>query len=144
MFRSALFSQTGAAAARSMVPIATTMTTTTPSAVAVGGRIRPAPRSVLVHAHPLQLPRSVATSASAASAAAAESSSSSSSRLSFVEAAPADPILGVTEAFLRDTSPDKLNLGVGAFRTDELQPYVLKVVKEVSERMRAIETRNSI
>jgi hypothetical protein len=30
--------------------------------------------------------------------------------------APPDPILGVTEAFLADKSPDKLNLGVGAYR----------------------------
>lgn len=36
--------------------------------------------------------------------------------------APPDPILGVSEAFKADDSPDKLNLGVGAYRTDELQP----------------------
>ena len=33
------------------------------------------------------------------------------------------------------TSPDKLNLGVGAYRTDELQPYVLEVVKEAEKVM---------
>jgi len=32
-----------------------------------------------------------------------------------------DPILGVTEAFKRDTSDTRLNLGVGAYRTEELQ-----------------------
>ena len=33
----------------------------------------------------------------------------------------------MTEAFKRDTSPDKLNLGVGAYRTEELKPLVLNV-----------------
>ena len=46
--------------------------------------------------------------------------------------APPDPILGVSEAFKADTNDLKLNLGVGAYRTEELQPYVLNVVKKVS------------
>lgn len=46
--------------------------------------------------------------------------------------APPDPILGVSEAFKADKSDLKLNLGVGAYRTEELQPYVLNVVKKVS------------
>jgi hypothetical protein len=41
-----------------------------------------------------------------------------------------DPILGVSEAFKRSTDPNKLNLGVGAYRTEDLQPYVLEVVKK--------------
>jgi hypothetical protein len=45
--------------------------------------------------------------------------------------APPDPILGVSEAFKASTSANKLNLGVGAYRTEELQPYVLEVVKKV-------------
>lgn len=44
------------------------------------------------------------------------------SKLAGVEMAPPDPILGVSEAFKKDDSADKLNLGVGAYRTDELQP----------------------
>ncbi|KAL4418747.1 hypothetical protein ABPG77_006420, partial [Micractinium sp. CCAP 211/92] len=59
------------------------------------------------------------------------------SRLDGVEMAPPDPILGVSEAFKRDTSADKLNLGVGAYRTEEVQPYVLKVVRKAEERMLA-------
>lgn len=47
---------------------------------------------------------------------------SRSSKLAGVDMAPPDPILGVSEAFKADDSPDKLNLGVGAYRTDELQP----------------------
>jgi hypothetical protein len=34
---------------------------------------------------------------------------------------------GVTEAFKACTSPDKLNLGVGAYRDDQLRPVVLQV-----------------
>ena len=59
------------------------------------------------------------------------------SRLSGVEMAPADPILGVSEAFKASENPNKLNLGVGAYRTEELQPYVLKVVTKAEEKMLA-------
>jgi hypothetical protein len=45
--------------------------------------------------------------------------------------APPDPILGVSEAFRASTDKNKLNLGVGAYRTEELKPYVLNVVKKV-------------
>ena len=48
-----------------------------------------------------------------------------------VPQAPPDPILGISEAFKASDSPDKLNLGVGAYRTEELKPYVLDVVKKV-------------
>lgn len=54
------------------------------------------------------------------------------SRFEGIPMAPPDPILGVSEAFKADTSDVKLNLGVGAYRTEELQPYVLNVVKKVS------------
>ena len=37
----------------------------------------------------------------------------------------------MSEAFKRDTNDLKLNLGVGAYRTEELKPYVLDVVKKV-------------
>lgn len=54
------------------------------------------------------------------------------SRFEGVTMAPPDPILGVSEAFKADNNDLKLNLGVGAYRTEELQPYVLEVVKKVS------------
>ena len=38
---------------------------------------------------------------------------------------PPDAILGVTEAFKKDNSPVKMNLGVGAYRDDGGQPFVL-------------------
>lgn len=62
---------------------------------------------------------------------------STSSRLADVEQAPPDLVLGITEAFKSDPSPDKLNLGVGAYRTEELKPYVLSVVRKAEERMLA-------
>lgn len=56
---------------------------------------------------------------------------SESSRLAEVPQAPPDPILGVSEAFKNDDNDLKLNLGVGAYRTEEIKPYVLNVVKKV-------------
>ncbi|KAF6147602.1 hypothetical protein GIB67_031593 [Kingdonia uniflora] len=57
------------------------------------------------------------------------------SRFEHVKMAPPDPILGVSEAFRADTDEMKLNLGVGAYRTEELQPYVLQVVKKAENLM---------
>ncbi|KAL8171115.1 hypothetical protein V2J09_022919 [Rumex salicifolius] len=57
------------------------------------------------------------------------------SRFDGIEMAPPDPILGVSEAFKADTNELKLNLGVGAYRTEELQPYVLDVVKKAENLM---------
>lgn len=44
---------------------------------------------------------------------------------------PPDPILGVTEAFKRDSNSKKMNLGVGAYRDDNGKPYVLDCVRKV-------------
>ena len=44
---------------------------------------------------------------------------------------PPDPILGVTENFKRDPNPNKINLGVGAYRDDNGKPFVLPSVKLV-------------
>lgn len=48
-----------------------------------------------------------------------------------VPQAPADVIFSLTAGYKADTHPQKINVGVGAFRTDELKPYVLPVVKKV-------------
>lgn len=61
------------------------------------------------------------------------SSRASSSWWSNVEMGPADPILGVTEAFKKDTNPKKINLGVGAYRDDDGKPFVLPCVKEAEK-----------
>ncbi|KAJ9167681.1 hypothetical protein P3X46_019295 [Hevea brasiliensis] len=57
------------------------------------------------------------------------------SRFEGITMAPPDPILGVSEAFKADNDEKKLNLGVGAYRTEELQPYVLNVVKKAENLM---------
>jgi aspartate aminotransferase len=57
------------------------------------------------------------------------------SKLAEVPQAPPDPILGISEAFKASDSPDKLNLGVGAYRTEELKPLVLEVVKKAERQM---------
>nr|BAX08660.1 aspartate aminotransferase [Gentiana triflora] len=49
--------------------------------------------------------------------------------------APEDPILGVTVAYNKDTSPLKLNLGVGAYRTEEGKPLVLNVVRKAEQHL---------
>ena len=43
---------------------------------------------------------------------------------------PIDPILGINEQYLADTNPDKINLVVGAYRTDEGKAWVLPSVRE--------------
>ncbi|XP_022918905.1 aspartate aminotransferase, mitochondrial [Onthophagus taurus] len=48
---------------------------------------------------------------------------------------PPDAILGVTEAFKRDTNPKKVNLGVGAYRDDNGKPYVLSCVRKAEKRL---------
>ncbi|KAJ8753449.1 hypothetical protein K2173_019848 [Erythroxylum novogranatense] len=52
-----------------------------------------------------------------------------------VQPAAKDPILGVTEAFLADHSPDKVNVGVGAYRDDNGKPVVLECVREAERRI---------
>ncbi|KAK7498148.1 hypothetical protein BaRGS_00010736 [Batillaria attramentaria] len=48
---------------------------------------------------------------------------------------PPDAILGVTEAFKRDTNPNKINLGVGAYRDDNGKPYVLPSVLKAEDQI---------
>uniref|UniRef100_A0A1A9WPW9 Aspartate aminotransferase n=1 Tax=Glossina brevipalpis TaxID=37001 RepID=A0A1A9WPW9_9MUSC len=52
-----------------------------------------------------------------------------------VEMGPPDPILGVTDAFKRDKNPKRLNLGVGAYRDDDGNPWVLPCVRCAEERI---------
>ncbi len=47
-----------------------------------------------------------------------------------LDRAPADPILGLTEAFKQDTHPDKINLGVGVYQDATGQTPVLEAVKQ--------------
>jgi len=52
---------------------------------------------------------------------------------SHIEMGPPDPILGITVAFRKDPSPQKMNLGVGAYRDDNGNPFVLECVKKAKE-----------
>ncbi|XP_046676171.1 aspartate aminotransferase, mitochondrial [Homalodisca vitripennis] len=55
---------------------------------------------------------------------------------SHVEMGPPDAILGVTEAYKRDTNPKKMNLGVGAYRDDNGRPYVLPSVLQAEQKIK--------
>ncbi|KAL4613656.1 aspartate aminotransferase, mitochondrial-like [Arapaima gigas] len=57
-------------------------------------------------------------------------SSRASSWWTEVQMGPPDPILGVTEAYKRDSNQKKMNLGVGAYRDDQGKPYVLSCVRK--------------
>jgi len=52
---------------------------------------------------------------------------------SSVPLAPPDSIFKLTAGFKEDTFPQKLNLGVGAYRDDDSKPWVLPVVKKATE-----------
>ncbi len=54
---------------------------------------------------------------------------------SHVEMAPPDPILGIKDAFNKNTNADKINLGIGAYRDGEGKPYVFKVVEKVEKEL---------
>lgn len=49
--------------------------------------------------------------------------------------APADPILGLNEAFAKDPNPEKINLGVGVFQDASGKTPILASVKEAERRL---------
>jgi len=55
------------------------------------------------------------------------------SPFSDVSLAPADPILGLTEAFIADKNPKKVNLGVGVYQDGSGNVPVLSVVREAEK-----------
>lgn len=61
----------------------------------------------------------------------------SSSWWAAVQQGPPDAILGVTEAFKKDTNPKKINLGVGAYRDDNGKPFVLPSVAKAEQILAA-------
>ncbi|KAI0035714.1 aspartate aminotransferase [Vararia minispora EC-137] len=52
-----------------------------------------------------------------------------------VPLAPPDSIFQLTAAYKADTFPQKINLGVGAYRDDDGKPWVLPVVKKATDRL---------
>ncbi len=57
------------------------------------------------------------------------------SLLTAVELAPRDPILGVTDAFIADTNPAKVNLGVGVYFDENGKLPLLACVKQAEREM---------
>lgn len=58
-----------------------------------------------------------------------------------IEAAPADPILGLGEAFKAETRSNKVNLGIGVYKDANGQTPIVKAVKEAEKRL--LETENT-
>ncbi len=54
-----------------------------------------------------------------------------------VEMAPGDPILGLTETYLADARPNKINLGVGIYVDEQGRIPLLQSVHEVEQAMAA-------
>lgn len=59
------------------------------------------------------------------------------SRFARTPKGPEDAILGVTLAYNADENPEKINLGVGAYRDDKGLPFVLSAVREAEKRLLA-------
>ncbi|QDU33150.1 Aspartate aminotransferase [Poriferisphaera corsica] len=57
-----------------------------------------------------------------------------------IEMAPADPILGLSEAFKADTNADKINLGVGVYKDEAGATPVLKCIKSAEAKLVDTET----
>src|SRR6267378_2217865 len=67
----------------------------------------------------------------------------SPSLLAQVPLAPSDPILGITEAYVADPNPKKVNLGVGVYTDDSGKVPLLECVRRAeSERLKAAPPRN--
>jgi aromatic-amino-acid transaminase len=59
------------------------------------------------------------------------------SHFASVEMTPGDPILGLTEAFVADKRPGKVNLGVGIYYDESGRIPVLRAVKEIEQKLAA-------
>ncbi|XXQ68354.1 amino acid aminotransferase [Neisseriaceae bacterium B1] len=60
-----------------------------------------------------------------------------------IQAAPADPILGLGESFKAETRPEKVNLGIGVYKDAQGNTPILKAVKAAETRLLANEnTKN--
>jgi aspartate/tyrosine/aromatic aminotransferase len=57
-----------------------------------------------------------------------------------VELGPPDAIFLVKQKFLADTSDERMDLGIGAYRDANGKPYVLNIVKKVEKALVADET----
>ncbi len=60
-----------------------------------------------------------------------------------LDRAPPDPILGLTEAFKRDSNPDKINLSAGVYKDNQGNAPVFDSVKLAEKRVLARQTTKS-
>ncbi len=60
-----------------------------------------------------------------------------------VQAAPADSIFGLVEAFKKDPNPKKINLGVGVYQDEEGRTPILECVKKAEKMLLADESSKS-
>lgn len=60
-----------------------------------------------------------------------------------IQAAPADPILGLNDTYKNDTNPNKVNLGVGVYKDEQGNTPILKAVKQAEERLLSQEKTKS-
>lgn len=51
------------------------------------------------------------------------------------EMAPLDPIIGLNEEYVKDDFPQKVIVGVGAYRDDRGKPYILPCVREAEDKI---------
>jgi hypothetical protein len=61
-----------------------------------------------------------------------------------VPMAPPDPVLGINTAYANDTDSRKVNLGVGAYRDDNLKPVVFSVVRKIEQQLVADNSLNMV
>jgi len=54
-----------------------------------------------------------------------------------VPQAPEDPLFGLMAAYRADKAPNKVDLGIGAYRDNNAKPWVLPVVKQAEEILRS-------
>lgn len=66
---------------------------------------------------------------------AAQLSANSTAFTDSIEQAPADAILGIKTLYLADKDPRKVNVSIGAYRTDDGKPLVLQCVREAEKRI---------
>ncbi|GIY67945.1 aspartate aminotransferase, cytoplasmic [Caerostris extrusa] len=64
------------------------------------------------------------------------------SRFACVESAPPVEIFALNKAYKEDAFADKVDLGIGAYRTDEGKPWVLPVVRKTEKALAEDETLN--
>ena len=62
------------------------------------------------------------------------------SMFNHIQAAPADPILGLGEAFKAETREGKINLGIGVYMNAEGKTTIVNAVKEAERQLLANET----